>query len=183
MRAIRTCVVCGKKRFKFSLVRLVRTESGDIAVDPAQTGPGRGAYLCPDRECVNRLSYRHLARAFRIRIDAGQTERIRLKLENLLGETKLFSLAGLAFRAGKVAAGTAATEEAIQKKKARLLILADDISANTEEKFQRLAKSADIPILKAGTKASWGTFFKRDELGVLAILDRHFAKGILQAAE
>ena len=183
MKGIRTCVVCGKKRFKFSLVRLVRAASGEIAIDPAQTESGRGAYLCPDRECVNRLSHGQLARAFRTRIDAEQTHRIRLELENLLGETKLFSLVGLAFRAGKVAAGTAAAEEAIQKKKARLLILADDISANTEEKFQRLAKSADIPILRAGTKASWGNIFKRDELGVLVILDSHFAKGILQAAE
>jgi len=101
----------------------------------------------------------------------------------MLESTKIFSFVGLAFRAGKVAAGTAAAEEALHKKRAHLLILAEDVSANTETRFKELSEKTGIPILKTGTKAAWGAFFKRKELGVLGVLDTHFAKGILEAEQ
>ena len=46
----RTCVACRDKTAKRDLVRLVR--SGDVVVaDPEGRMPGRGVYLCRQREC------------------------------------------------------------------------------------------------------------------------------------
>ena len=47
----RSCVACRKVRPKRHLVRLVRTPDGAVEVDTTWRKPGRGAYLCPAREC------------------------------------------------------------------------------------------------------------------------------------
>ncbi|MFO7274269.1 MAG: YlxR family protein [Bacillota bacterium] len=50
----RMCVGCGQMRPKKELIRVVRTPEGAIELDtsPSRKRPGRGAYLCPDRECL-----------------------------------------------------------------------------------------------------------------------------------
>ena len=47
---------------------------------------------------------------------------------------KFFSLLGLCKRAGKLVAGEVAAEQAVRKKQAYLLILAQDASKNTKKK-------------------------------------------------
>lgn len=51
-RPERTCVVCRRVRDKAELLRIVRTPEG-VHFDPGQRIPGRGAYLCADRTCVD----------------------------------------------------------------------------------------------------------------------------------
>ena len=41
-------------RPKKELVRVVRAPSGEISIDLVGKKPGRGAYLCPDLECLKR---------------------------------------------------------------------------------------------------------------------------------
>jgi len=52
---IRTCLCCGKKDYKKSLVRLVSVND-NIVVDEKKVLPGRGAYLCYNSDCLTRLS-------------------------------------------------------------------------------------------------------------------------------
>src|SRR5947209_5565118 len=47
----RTCVACRTERPKRHLVRLVRVHEGGVEVDKTGRKAGRGAYLCPAREC------------------------------------------------------------------------------------------------------------------------------------
>lgn len=47
----RSCFSCGRRADKRELVRLVRTMSGSVEIDPIGKVSGRGAYLCLDREC------------------------------------------------------------------------------------------------------------------------------------
>jgi predicted RNA-binding protein YlxR (DUF448 family) len=49
--AQRTCVACRLIKDKRELVRLVRTPEGNIEIDTNGKKAGRGAYLCPTREC------------------------------------------------------------------------------------------------------------------------------------
>ena len=51
----RTCLACGRKTSKTSLLRISRTREGVIAIDLRQTMPGRGAYVCPTLNCARRL--------------------------------------------------------------------------------------------------------------------------------
>lgn len=61
----RTCVVCRQKRDKRSLTRLVRTPDG-VVVDRSGKRNGRGAYLCEQRACWDKiLDGRFLERALK----------------------------------------------------------------------------------------------------------------------
>lgn len=63
---IRTCISCGAKRRREDLVRLVLEGSGKVVVDHSKTAPGRGAYVCNNRSCRERLFEKgRLARAFK----------------------------------------------------------------------------------------------------------------------
>ena len=48
---IRTCIVCREKRDKRQLVRIVRSSTDGVLVDPSGKRNGRGAYLCDKEEC------------------------------------------------------------------------------------------------------------------------------------
>ena len=51
----RTCMACQEKKDKRELVRIVRSPEGEISVDVTGKKPGRGAYICPNLECLNRV--------------------------------------------------------------------------------------------------------------------------------
>jgi hypothetical protein len=48
----RTCVGCRTQHGKQELVRVVRTPEGEVVLDATGRRAGRGAYLCPRRECL-----------------------------------------------------------------------------------------------------------------------------------
>ena len=62
----RTCLGCRRARPKGVLVRLIRMPDGTVVVDSAGRAAGRGAYVCPDTECLERgLSRGRLGHAFK----------------------------------------------------------------------------------------------------------------------
>ncbi len=50
---MRTCVACRTSRPKRDLQRIVRTPAGEVIADPSGRLPGRGAYVCPDTDCLS----------------------------------------------------------------------------------------------------------------------------------
>lgn len=48
----RLCVACQRMRPKRELVRIVRTPTGEVKVDPTGKQSGRGAYVCPEAQCA-----------------------------------------------------------------------------------------------------------------------------------
>jgi uncharacterized protein len=50
---MRMCVACGETRAKRELIRVVRTVTGEIKVDPTSKLSGRGAYVCPKPACAD----------------------------------------------------------------------------------------------------------------------------------
>jgi hypothetical protein len=51
------CVVCRETSAKRTLLRVVRRpekDGGGIAVDSTGKGSGRGAYVCPNSECIEK---------------------------------------------------------------------------------------------------------------------------------
>ena len=49
---IRTCVGCRTERPKNEMLRVARGADGVIAIDTTGRRQGRGAYICPDPECL-----------------------------------------------------------------------------------------------------------------------------------
>ena len=50
---MRMCVGCREMKPKKELVRVVRTQDG-IRFDKTGRLPGRGAYICPNQDCLNK---------------------------------------------------------------------------------------------------------------------------------
>ena len=52
---IRTCIACRTKRPKFELIRLVADRNGIIRRDDKGKLGGREAYVCPKKECIDKI--------------------------------------------------------------------------------------------------------------------------------
>ena len=50
----RQCVGCRERKEKRELIRVVRSPEGGISLDFKGKKPGRGAYLCPDPDCLTK---------------------------------------------------------------------------------------------------------------------------------
>ena len=62
---MRQCVGCREMKEKKSLIRLVKPPEGPVTLDFKGKLPGRGAYVCPNPECLKRArKSRALERAF-----------------------------------------------------------------------------------------------------------------------
>ena len=67
----RQCVGCREMKDKKALLRIVKTPEGEILLDSTGKKSGRGAYVCPDPECLKKArKSRSLERAFDTAIPA-----------------------------------------------------------------------------------------------------------------
>ncbi|MEN3185491.1 MAG: YlxR family protein [Atribacterota bacterium] len=82
---IRMCIGCRQRKEKKGLIRIVRTLQGNVEVDPTGKKSGRGAYVCPQVECVTAFSRKDLSSAFRFELE--EEEFLALK-DMLLGYLK-----------------------------------------------------------------------------------------------
>ena len=74
---MRMCVGCREMREKRSLLRIVKSAEGEISFDPVGKKPGRGAYICRDRACLERaVRQKQLERALEQKIDEAVYARV-----------------------------------------------------------------------------------------------------------
>ena len=74
---MRMCVGCREMREKRSLLRIVKSAEGEISVDPVGKKPGRGAYICRDRACLEKaVKQKQLERALEQKIDEAVYARL-----------------------------------------------------------------------------------------------------------
>ena len=80
---MRKCIGCNESKTKKELVRFVRSPEGDISLDLVGKKSGRGAYICPDTECLKKArKSRRLERIFETAVPDSVYE----EAERLLGE-------------------------------------------------------------------------------------------------
>ena len=51
---MRQCLGCREMKPKRELIRVVRSPEGDISLDFKGKASGRGAYVCPDAQCLKK---------------------------------------------------------------------------------------------------------------------------------
>ncbi len=62
---LRQCVGCREMKPKPELIRVVKSPEGEVSLDFRGKKPGRGAYVCPNPECLKKArKSRALERAF-----------------------------------------------------------------------------------------------------------------------
>ena len=78
----RQCLGCREMKPKPELLRVVRSPSGEVSLDPRGKLPGRGAYICPNADCFRRaVKSRALSRALETQIPDEVMERLAAALE------------------------------------------------------------------------------------------------------
>ena len=51
----RTCMGCNESKEKNELLRIVKSSDGEISVDLTGKKNGRGAYICKNEDCLNKI--------------------------------------------------------------------------------------------------------------------------------
>lgn len=77
---IRTCIACNASSDKRTLVRVVRSPEGVVALDPSGKAAGRGAYVCASAACFEKACKKRLFDA-KLRTKVGTEEYERLEAE------------------------------------------------------------------------------------------------------
>ncbi|QUI22989.1 YlxR family protein [Vallitalea pronyensis] len=66
---LRKCTGCQEMKDKRQLIRVVRTKEGDMSIDRTGKKNGRGAYICPSTECLEKaIKNKGLERSFKVNI-------------------------------------------------------------------------------------------------------------------
>ncbi len=83
MEVLRMCCVCRKMKPKPQLIRVVKTKNNEIFVDETGKVDGRGAYVCKEQQCIEKLKKtKHLNRVFKQQVDEKIYEKLLLYKEN-----------------------------------------------------------------------------------------------------
>ena len=93
---------------------------------------------------------------------------------------KALSLISLATKAGKTASGEFCTEKEVKSGKAELVIVAEDASDNTKQKFKNMCEFYEVSIYFYGDKDTLGHAMGKEFRASLAVTDLGFAKGIIK---
>ena len=81
---MRQCLGCREMKPKKELIRVVRSPEGDISIDFRGKSPGRGAYLCPDSQCLKKaMKSRALERALNTSIPDGIYQQFTCQMEEM----------------------------------------------------------------------------------------------------
>ena len=79
---IRMCIVCRGQSDKKQLLRIVKNRESEIFVDKTGKANGRGAYICKDRQCFEKLcKTKALNRAFKCNVAAEVYNKIGEEIE------------------------------------------------------------------------------------------------------
>ena len=74
----RTCMGCNIKKPKNEFIRIVKNKDGEINIDRTGKMPGRGAYICDNIECLEKLvKSKRLEKVFGIKISNEIYDKLR----------------------------------------------------------------------------------------------------------
>lgn len=72
------CIACREMKNKKDLLRIVKNKEGRIFVDETGKANGRGAYICKDTACLEKLKKQKvLNKAFKMMIEDSVYEEIK----------------------------------------------------------------------------------------------------------
>lgn len=174
----RTCAGCGKRAAANELMRVVHDpSSGEVAVDLAGSGFGRGAHFHPTPDCVAKSLRGGLARVFKSKVVAD-AEAIGDEIVEA-ADRRIEGLLAGARRAGQLAVGSEVVVEALREGRAELVMVARDAAAAA--KLPEVEKAvASGKALAFADKRRLGSLMTREEVAVVAIIHPGVAAAVAQ---
>ena len=166
----RRCIASGAVRPKGELLRFVVGPDGTLVPDPAGRLPGRGLWLSPRRDmlekaCVRNLFAKAAKAAVRLPDDLPACTEAALR-------RRFLELLGLANRAGQMIAGFQKVKDRLSAGEAALLVHAGDAAEDGRRKIAAAARARqpDLPTVTLFTAAELGQAIGRDHVVHLLIL-------------
>ena len=82
----RQCMGCRERKNKRDMIRVVRSPEGNVSLDFGGKMNGRGAYICPDGECLKKaLRSKALDRSLEVTIPEEVIQRLQKEMEGSRG--------------------------------------------------------------------------------------------------
>lgn len=79
---MRQCMGCRERKPKREMLRVVRSPEGTVSLDFRGKAPGRGAYVCPNPECLKKaVRSKALERNLEVPIPPEVLERLSREVE------------------------------------------------------------------------------------------------------
>ena len=79
---LRQCVGCGEMKPKKEMMRVLKTNEDEICLDVTGKKNGRGAYLCPDPQCLKKaIKSKALDRSLEVTIPQEIYDRLEKEME------------------------------------------------------------------------------------------------------
>lgn len=81
---LRQCIGCGEMKSKKEMLRVLKTPEDEIILDATGRKNGRGAYLCFDKECLQKaIKNRGLERSLKTAIPVSVYESLEKEFDKL----------------------------------------------------------------------------------------------------
>jgi predicted RNA-binding protein YlxR (DUF448 family) len=172
---LRTCAGCRTVTDPGELVRAVLGPSGEAVPDLSGSGFGRGAWVHPHPDCLEKALPRGFSKSMKNGVHTSVAEfSAALRAQ---AERRAYSLIGAAFRARKAAAGSTAVRDAFTAGRVALVLIASDARAAAETPWvDALVKSGKARGF--GSKELLGRAIGRPDTGVIAILDEGISSAL-----
>ena len=82
----RQCMGCRERKNKRDMIRVVRQTNGEVSLDFSGKLNGRGAYICPDPECLKKArKAKSLDRSLEVTIPEEVYDRLDREMEGTRG--------------------------------------------------------------------------------------------------
>lgn len=79
----RTCIGCNVQKNKQDLIRIVMNKEGEISIDRTGKANGRGAYICDDIDCLEKMiKSKRLEKSFEKQISSDIYNTLRAEITN-----------------------------------------------------------------------------------------------------
>ncbi len=81
---MRQCVGCNEMKSKRDMIRVIKTSEDEILLDTTGKKNGRGAYLCPNSECLKKArKNKGLERSLKMGIPTEIYESLQKEMESI----------------------------------------------------------------------------------------------------
>ncbi|MDF1535958.1 MAG: DUF448 domain-containing protein [bacterium] len=176
---VRTCTGCSERKEKGEMVRIVADPTGQVIPDLKGNLPSRGAYVCPDRGCIDKAARGRLWASLKVPAGKEGPDRIRSAVAQGY-HRRVLSLLGQAKKSGRFVSGTTLVEGELRRRpdKEWFGLVAADASGDISEKVQKRFMAASVPFRVAMSKMELGDALGKSPRSAVLVKDAGISAAI-----
>ena len=173
----RRCVACRSERAPREMLRVVRLPDGQVTLDEQGKASGRGAYVCPEPQCValclkRRLLEKSLKCSVPAEVQAKLRAAVNLKESDALPDAAAFfeeikGTLGLARRAGELIIGQDRVLDSLSAGQVLLVLLTHDHSDTLKRTID--VKNAGAHVLTGISRLELGQLLGLRQAQIVAL--------------